>query len=345
MTEASDRPTIVTVANEAGVSIASVSRVLNGLPASPAMVARVREATDRLGYMPDAAARSLKAGRTNQLAFAVPDIANPVYIEVMRSIERTTKGFGFRLLVHSTSADSGDELEMIQSLRHRYVDGLVMTSLRLSPRLLDAMSGAAVPVVVVGNIPDGYPIDSVSTSSRHGAQLAIEHLVASGRRSIGFINGPEDTGPGRSRRLGYAEALAAARLRENEDLVAVCDDFTHQAGYEATKKLLGATKPDALFCANDLLAVGALRAIAEGGLSVPRDIAVVGLDDTELAAMTTPSLSSVSLRSAERGRLAAQLLLERLADPTLPPRRFEVAAKLVVRESSDGAPAQRQADP
>jgi len=298
------------------------------------MAARVLEASQRLGYVPDATARSLKARRTNQLAFAVPDISNPVYVEMMRSIERATKSSGFRLLIHSTGADSADEVDLVRSLRHRYVDGLVMTSLRMSSSLLDALGKAAVPVVVIGNVPDDFPIDSVRTSSKQAARLAIKHLVEGDRREIGFINGPQDTAPGRGRREGYEEALTAEGLPFKESFVAVANDFTHQAGYEAAKQLLRKVRPDAVFCANDLIALGALRAFKEAGIIVPADISVVGLDDTELAAMSTPSLSSVSLRSGERGRLAAQLLLERLAQPDMPPLRYAVEPGLVVRESS-----------
>lgn len=323
----------MTVAAEAGVSIASVSRVLNGLPASPAMAARVRAASQRLGYAPDSAARSLKAGRTNQLALAVPDISNPVYVEIMRSIESATKDSGFRLLVHSTGADAADELGLVRSLRNRFVDGLVITALRLGPVLLEALRSAAVPVVVIGSLPDGFPVDSVRTSSRRGVQLAVEHLVAGGRRRIGFINGPLDTGPGRARQEGYEEALGRAGLPFDPSLSVAGADFGHQAGYESAGRLL-AGRPDAIFCANDLLALGALRSLLESGVAVPAEIAVVGLDDTELAALTTPSLSSVSLGSAERGRLAARLLLERLASPSLPARRLEVPPSLVIRESS-----------
>ena len=325
---------MTTVAHEAGVSIASVSRVLNGLPASQAMAARVLEASERLGYVPDSAARSLKAGRTNQLAFAVPDISNPVYVEVMRSIEKATKGSGFRLLVHSTGSVVEDELDLLRSLRHRYVDGLVMTSLRLTDAHLDALRTAAVPVVVIGTLPGGFPVDSVRIDSRLGVGLAVAHLVNGGRRAIGFVNGPPDTGPGRARREGYEDALRVANLGFDPNLVAAGGDFSHQAGYEATRSLLGRARPDGLFCANDLLALGALKALAEAGLEVPGKVAVVGLDDTELAGLTTPSLSSVSLGSAERGRLAAKLLMERLADPGMPPRCFEVEPSLVVRDSS-----------
>ena len=236
--------------------------------------------------------------------------------------------------MHSTGSDAEDELDLLRSLRHRYVDGLVITALRLSPAHLEALRGAAVPVVVIGTLPDGFPVDSVRISSKQGVQLAVSHLVEQGRRSVGFVNGPLDTGPGQARREGYETALATAGLSLDQSLVAVASDFTHRAGYEATRALLGSARPDALFCANDLLALGALKALSEASIRVPAEVAVVGLDNTELAALATPALSSVSLGSAERGRLAARLLLERLADPGLAPRRFEVQPSLVIRESS-----------
>ena len=314
--------------------MASVSRVLNGLKATPAMTARVRRAAGNLGYVPDAAARSLKARRTNQLAFAVPDIANPVYVRMMRAIEAATRESGLRLLVHSTDGRPDDERDFLASLRHNYVDGLVMTSLRVTDELLAAIEQAPVPVVVIGNVPAGFPVDSVATSSRTAVGLAVAQLASIGRRRIALINGPQDTGPGQRRREGYETALAAASLDLDPSLIAVGSAFTHQAGYGAAIDLLARAQPDAVFCANDLIALGAMRAFAERSIRVPRDIAVVGLDDTELAAMSTPSLSSVSLFSDRRGRLAAELMLDRISTPDRPPRRRFVKPRLVVRESS-----------
>ena len=298
------------------------------------MVERVTAASERLGYFPAAAARSLQAGRTNQLAFAVPDIANPVYTEMMRSIEATTKVSGFRLLVHSTGSDAEDELDLLRSLRHRYVDGLVMTSLRLSSEHLEALRQAAVPVVVIGNVPDDFPIDSVRTSSRRGVRLAVDHLFTVGCKTIGFINGPADTGPGRARQEGYEESLQAFGKELDDSLVAVAEDFTHEAGFAATQRFLRDARPDGLLCANDMIALGALRGLSEAGIRVPAEMRVIGLDNTALAAMSTPSLSSVSLGAAERGGIAARLLLERLADTSREHRLFEVEPKLVIRESS-----------
>jgi LacI family transcriptional regulator len=152
-----------------------------------------------------------------------------------------------------------------------------------------------------------------------------------------MVNGPIDTVPGAARWAGFADALTRAGLSADEAPVEQSDDFTHIAGLDATRRLLSRTGPgglDALACSNDLIAMGALRALAERGLRVPEDVAVVGMDDTDLAAMCNPPLSSVSTGAAERGAAAARLLLERIADPELEPRRYTVPPRLVVREST-----------
>ncbi len=153
------RPTLITVARLAGVSVASVSRVLNGGSATPAMEERVRTAAGQLGYVPDAGARSLRAGRTQQLALAVADVGNPTYVAMMRGIESKVRASGYRLLVHSTGSDSADEVSLVESLGHRYVDGLIICPIRITHELLRALASAATPVVVVGNLPEGSLVE------------------------------------------------------------------------------------------------------------------------------------------------------------------------------------------
>ena len=326
-------PTVRTVAALAGVSIASASRVLNGLGGSPETVRKVREAARSVGYVPNAIARSLQAQRTGSLALAVADIGNPVYVEMMRAIEEVSKKAGYQLLVHATGADPVAETALLAGLARRYVDGLVLSPLRITDAHIPALTGAPVPVVIIGQLPDGVPNDNVRTDSRSGVGLAIEHLVATGRRQIAFVNGPVDTVPGNARLVGYRDALEKAGLPYDPELVEV-GDFQYTQGRMATERLLDRAQPDAIFCANDLIAVGALHALLAAGKRVPQDVALVGMDDTELARMSFPQISSVSLGSSERGRLAAQLLLDRLGDPSLPPRRETVPPKLIVRASS-----------
>jgi LacI family transcriptional regulator len=317
------RPTVQTVAELAGVSVASVSRVLNGLPASEAMTRKVRDAVERLGYLPDAAARSLKAGRTEQLAYAVHDVGNPTYVTVMRAIESVTRAAGYRLLVSSTDADHDVEMSLLRSLSQRHVDGLVISPIRITDEHREALRNAPVPVVVVtGSTSEGLgvEVDTVTTDSRLGVELAMAHLV--------------DTVPGRMRLEGYRNGLANHGLPRFDLLVETAGEFTYAAGYQAAQRLFARIRPDAVMCANDLIAVATMRAATEAGLRVPQDLAIVGVDDTELSGMVYPSLSSVSLGSAERGRIAARFLLERIKEPGLPHRQVSVAPRLVIRESS-----------
>ena len=330
-------PTVRTVAELAGVSIASASRVLNGLNASSETAAKVRAAAAAVGYVPNAIARSLQAQRTGLLALAVADIGNPVYVEMMRAIEGVAKQSGYQLLVNATGADPAGELALLRGLARRYVDGLILSPLRITDGHLAALHASPVPVVVVGQLSADAPFDNVRADSHTGVALAIRHLVEIGRRRIAFVNGATDTLPGASRLAAYRDAIRGAGLDYDESLVEV-GDFQYAQGRAATSRLLARTarsgRPDAIYCANDLIAAGALHELLADGFRVPDDIAVVGMDDTALAQMSFPQISSVSLGAAERGRIAADLLLSRLADPDLPPRRETVAPALAVRASS-----------
>lgn len=327
-------PTITTVARLANVSVASASRALNGIRTSAAMRERVTEAAESVGYVPNAAARSLRSRRTGQIAFALPDVGNPVYTTMVGSIQDVARARGFRLMLHSTSAAAEDELAMIRDLKHRYVDGLILASLHLTDAHHEELARAAAPVVVIGRPGKGTPVDTVRANSRKGAAEVVRHLHAVGRRRIGFVNGPTHTAPGSSRRLGYLDGLRSCGLDRDDALIEVADDFMIEPGSEATERLLARVRPDAIFCANDLLAIGALSALRGVGLDVPTDVALVGMDDTPLSKVTWPPLTTVDLGSAERARIAVELLLQRIEDPTREPQVVGVEPRLVARASS-----------
>ncbi|MCO5973540.1 LacI family DNA-binding transcriptional regulator [Actinoallomurus soli] len=331
-------PTITTIAARAGVSIASVSRVLNGLPTREETVRKVMAAADELGYVPNAVARSLKSNRTYQVAFAMADIGNPTYVAMVREIQPVLKAAGYRLVLHSTDGDVDDELDVLRRLGERYVDGLIISPLRgVAQRHLDLLTSAPAPVVVIGSVPEGTPVDNVRADSRAGVRLALEHLHGLGRRRIGLLNGPLDTVPGAARATAYTDALASLGLPYDPNLVEV-GDFYRAEGALAARRLLERARPDALLCANDLIALGALDVLREERLRVPEDVALVGMDDTELATAAWPTLTSVGLGSAERGRRAAELLLDRLNDGAAAPRIVTVEPTLAVRASTEGAP-------
>ncbi|GAA1712130.1 LacI family DNA-binding transcriptional regulator [Kribbella yunnanensis] len=347
------RPTIAAVARAAGVSVASVSRVLNGLPATEEMAERVRRAVDELGYVPDARARSLKVGRTFQLTLAVADVGNPVYVTMMRAVEEVVSAAGYRLVVTTTGPEIVDEVALVRGMARGYADGLVISPLRVDDDLIKSIQECDVPVVVAGNVPAKAGVDTVRANSPKGMALAVEHLVSRGRRRIAFLNGPADTVPGEARAKGFADALRAHKLQAVAQVEA--EDFTFAAGREGGRALLelgrgtvahevaaradrgaAAARPafDAVIAANDLLAVGLMHELAAAGLDVPGDVALVGMDDSELAEQCFPPLTSVNLGSAERGRRAAELLLARIEDGERSPKRIIVHPSLSVRRST-----------
>lgn len=328
--QAEGAPTVHTVAARAGVSIASASRVLNGVGGGPETVRKVREAAAAVGYVPNAIARSLQSRRTDLIALAVEDIGNPVYVAMMRAIEAVVAGSGRQLVVHATGGRVGSETDLLRRLAHRYVDGMIISPIRVTDAHVEAILDSPAPVVVVGQLPEDVPVDNVRTDSRSGIALAVDHLVEQGRQRIGFVNGPLDTVPGKARAAGFRAALEKHGITGEVEV----GDFQYEAGRAATERLLARTDPDALVCANDLIAVGALHALLVADRKVPQDVAVVGMDDTVAAQMAFPQLSSVSLGSEARGTLAARLLLDRIDHPDRPPRRETVPPHLVVRASS-----------
>ena len=332
-----ETPTITTVARLANVSVASASRALNGIKTHPETLARVTAAAEAVGYVPNAAARSLRSRRTGQVAFAMPDVANPVYTSMVGSIQQVMQEQGRRLLLHSTGADSADELSLLEDLRQRYVDGLILASLDFTPAHVEAVKNAAVPVTLIGRAPKEADIDTVRANSRRGAAEAVRHLHSLGRRRIALLNGPESTVSGSSRRQGYLDALRSCGLERDDSLIEVASDFMLGPGREGAERLLARTRPDAIFCANDLLALGTLAVLREAGLEVPREVAVVGMDDTSLAAVSWPPLTSVDLGSHERARLAAELLLKRIERPGRRALSVGVEPRLVIRESCGAA--------
>jgi LacI family transcriptional regulator len=322
------------------VSVASASRVLNGIKTNPDTLAKVLAAAESVGYVPNAAARSLRSRRTGQIAFAMPDVANPVYTTMVRSIQDVVRAGGRRLMLHSTGADPADELEIVRDLKRRFVDGLILCSLDLTDAHVAELESAAAPVVVIGKPAKGSAVDTVRANSRRGAAEAVRHLHACGRRRIAFLNGPQHTVPGGARRLGYLDGLRSCGLERADDLCVVADDFSAEPGRQAAERLLDRAKPDAIFCANDLIAIGALAALRDRDIDVPKDVAVVGMDNTNLSELTWPPLTTIDIGSAERARIAADLLFKRIDDPLREPESVSVEPRLVVRASTGAGGAE-----
>jgi LacI family transcriptional regulator len=298
------------------------------------MTTRVRAAVDSLGYTPDARARSLKVGRTEQLVLVVPDVGNPVYTGLMRAVAAVVKDAGYRLLLSTGNSEVAEEIAILDGLSSGYADGVIISPLRMTEPILQALQRLRHPAVVIGTPPAAVPLDAVQADSAAGVELAMQHLVDTDRRRIAFVNGPVDTVPGTARQRGFDRAderlLAGAGRRY------AATAFTVDAGRDIAERVLD-DRPDAVLCANDLLAFGVMRVAHSRGIRVPDQLAVVGIDDTDLAAVVSPGLTSVNLGSGERGAAAARLLLARIADPDRPAERVVVDPWLTVRESSTRA--------
>lgn len=328
--------TIQDVAKAAGVSISSVSRALNGQTSSQEMIDRVRQAAESVGYVPSATAQSMRRLETGTVALSVEDIGNPAYLDMVRGIQPVVRDAGLRLILHSSGGIVSDELDLIHGLSQRYVDGLIICPLRVTPAYREALENSPVPVVVIGSLPKGWQVNNVTIDSAEGGQLAVDHLVERGAKRIGFVNGPQDTTPGRRRIAGYRTALQEHGLPLDDAFVRTAASFQFGDGYKTAHELLAEEKLDAVVGANDRLALGAIHAAKDLGLSVPADLRVVGMDDGEQALMSLPPLTSVNLAARHRGGLAAGMLVDTLRQPEVAtsPQRVSVAASLTAREST-----------
>lgn len=302
--------TIRDVAAEAGVSITTVSRALNesgrvGLATRD----RVLSAARRLGYEPNDLARSLHGKSTGTVAVLVPDITNPFFPELVKGVQEVATERGSLLLLCQTAEDTGTAVQEVLHLRRKRVDGVVLVGgLPGGEELSAALAGLPVVTVDRDIAIDGAWV--VRSDHRRGGRLATEHLIELGHERIAHIRGPAQLSVATDRHDGYREALEDAGLPYDESLV-VEGDFLEQSGYDGLRALRRRRRPfSAVFCGNDLMAIGALRALEDVGLAVPEEIGVVGFDDIHLASYLRPGLTTVHQPIQELGRRAAALLIE-----------------------------------
>ena len=326
----SRRPTLHDVAARAGVSKSLVSLALQGSPkVAPASREAILAAADELGYRPNRTASSLVRQRTHTIGVHILDLHNPVFAEILDGVQEAVRGHGYSTLLVTGNADPEVERTEITRLLESRIEGLVLIAHRLTDDDL-AEIAREVPTVVVTWRTDGITgLDSVAGDDIAGARLAVDHLVALGHRRIAHVSGG-DNRIARERRTGYERAVAEHGL---ESFV-VDGAFTEQCGYAGAEAAVdgGAT---ALVVANDLAAIGALAALRSRGLRVPEDVAVVGYDGMRL--LDSLDLTTVAQPLADMGRMAADLLMERIDQPDRPSVHLEVETQLIARGSSGPA--------
>lgn len=328
--------TIADVARRAGVSIATVSRVLSPgpdpHPVRAATAARVRAAARELEFVPSSLARGLAAGRSGLIGLLVPDLADPHYPHIARGVEDAAHEAELAVLICNTLGDPTRLSEYVRLLRGRRVDAIVVSgSTSAGERELRALEASGVPVVLIGRPPAAVPFASVSVDNELAARLATWHLVEGGRKRIVHLAGPPRQTTMADRAAGYIQAMQVAGLEPE----VLASRGTPDDGYRRLCERLAAAgqpTPDAVFAATDRLAVAATAAVVDAGLRVPGDVAIVGFDDVPLAEHLRPSLSSVAQPAREMGRLAIDLARRLLAGQPVEP--VILHARLVARESS-----------
>ena len=332
------RPTLEEVAALAGVGRGTASRVINGgAKVSDRARQAVEEAIAQLGYVPNPAARALVTQRTDAVALVIAEseervFGEPFFAGVIRGISSALADGNLQLVLMLAQAQRRGHLD--DYLTRQHVDGVLLISLHDDDRLPQRIRSRGLPVVLGGRGPDNMDVAFVDVDNVLGARLAVDHLVHRGRRRIATIAGPPDMVAGRTRLQGYRDGLAAVDVEVDERLV-VHGDFGQESGEAGMRNLLvRAPDVDGVFCANDLMAAGALRVLHEAGRKVPEDVSVVGFDDAPLAQSTHPPLTTVHQSPERMGHEMVSLLLHAMAHPDEPPQPRILPAHLVVRDSS-----------
>lgn len=327
--------TIHDVARRAGVSATTVSHVINSTrPVSADLRNRVQLAMAELDFQPNALARSLRRKQSHTIGLIVPDTANPFFAEMARGIEDVAYEAGHTIILCNTDGNPEREGLYLDMLLKRQVDGIVLVSAGETIEVSRSLLQRALPIVVVDRELPGVALDCVFTDQIAGGRLATEHLLEQGHTRIACITGPAGLATSEGREIGYKDALIAAG-REVDPRRIARGDFNDHSGYTCAMALIDLPdRPTAIFACNDLMAIGAMAAARTLHLAVPGDVSIVGYDDIDLAAYVNPPLTTIAQPKYELGRVAGQLLLERTANRTLPPRRVLLHSSLVLREST-----------
>lgn len=318
------RTSIIDVAHDAGVSPATVSRVLNGAkPVSDDLAARVREAVERLGYRPNPAAQGLLRGRSHAVGVVVPDLGNPYFAEVLKGVTAAAEEYDRRTLIADTNENVGDEQRVALEMA-RWVDGLVLCSPRMSDAELRATAASVPNLVCINRVLQDPPLAAVVVDFRAGMRAICNHLLELGHRRVAYLQGPAQAWSERQRQ----QALRAARRRGLDVTQVPCGPSTVD-GYHATDAAVQGD-PTAIIAFSDYVAFGALSRLAELGVGVPREVSVTGFDDIPMSGITSPGLTTVAVRKPLLGQLAWQ----QLHDARRKAEVITVAPELVSRAST-----------
>ena len=333
--ESPKSPSSQDVAARAGVSQSTVSRAINGVGSvRPANRARIERAMAELGYVPNAAARSLITRRTGLLGLVVSNVTNAFYPEIIDAITTAAMQSGYSVIIGSAREDPNSQAALLGLLAQHRAEGVILTSTLMGDLPESHSPSGLLPIVLVNRVRDDLSWDSVALDNAGAGELATHHLVKHGRRRIAYVGGREDAPTDRARFAGYLRALGRAGIDISPELIAH-GEFTHGFGKRFTSQLIASGQPfNGIVAGDDTVALGCLDALADAGVDVPEDVGVVGFDDIPAADLRAVSLTTVSSRAHEMGTRALGLLLDRIRDGfDRPPRRIVIPPRLIVRNS------------
>jgi LacI family transcriptional regulator len=327
--------TIKDIAERAGVSIATVSYVINeSRPVSPELTARVVEAIEELGYSPNEIARSLRQKRTNTIGLVVPDNSNPFFAELAKGVEDAGFGSEYSVILCNSNYMPERELAYLNVLQSKRVDGIIFIATTTQMELIKPLVNRNIPAVIFYRDIDGIDADVLRIDNYKVGHIATSYLIELGHREIACIRPPSDDTPTCERVVGFERALEESGLTRREDLMPR-GDYRIGGGKEAAQQMLKSGYAfSAVFACNDAMAIGAMRALREAGLRIPEDVSIVGVDDIQLASFSEPPLTTVAQPKYEAGLRAVELLIDRIERRyNQGPRQIVLELKLVVRQS------------
>lgn len=326
--------TIREVAAKAGVSIATVSRILNGKgQANEETIARVYETIRELDYKPNAIARSLTSRKSNTIALLVPTIRNPFFPELARGVEDLANANGLNVLLCNTDDEREKVTNYLQTLKDRYVDGIIVNSLNVTNDDLVDLHESGIPTVTLDRTVATHDFSSITVKHRLGAQMATKHLLDIGCKKIGLIRGPEDDYTAVQRMWGYRD-MVKDQPWFDQSYIAM-GDFSVKSGYLCMKELFQRHPDlDGVFASNDLMAIGLLKAAHEWGRKVPDELAIIGFDGIDMTQYTNPPISTIKQPIYDMGRIAFEELHRLMKSSKHDFAKMDLDVELILRESS-----------
>ena len=329
--------TLQDIAEKTGVSVSTVSRVLhdtsNKYKIGKETRSKVEHTAKSLGYRVNALARGLRVQKTDEVGIIVPDISNPFFSAVIKSLASELRKKGYSIIVYDSDEDIVIERSSIKSLLEKQVDGMLIASVGQDFSHIQKICDADIPLVMLDRYFEELNVDSISVDNMKGSLLAVNHLIKEGHRRIAFIQGLPGTYANETRLLGYKSALRHAGISIDEELI-VGDDFRAFNGYLKTKLLLNLSNPPtAIFTAGDLIALGTLEACRENKVNIPGDLSLVTFDDPVFASYLSPALSAIEQPITKMAEMAVSILCDRIKNPYEIRRKILLEPKLNIRSS------------